>query len=147
MIIDKIENISKYGSVIPDNVISFLRRLSPETAAGQNKIKDGIYANIDIYPPKPYENCKFEAHKKYIDIQMLLSGEEDLEYTLAAGLETLEEYDEAKDVMFLKSPKNSVDKVHLTPYKFALIFPHEAHKPQIKTKTGLVKKVVVKIPV
>lgn len=147
MIIDKLENIVKYGSIIPESVIEFLIHLSPEAVAGHNKIKDEMYANIDIYPPKPYENCKFEAHKKYIDIQMILSGEEDLEYTSAAGLEVIEKYNDEKDIMFLKSPKFKTDKVHLTPYKFALIFPHEAHKPQIKTTTGLVKKVVVKIPV
>ena len=71
MIIDKLENIVKYGSIIPESVIEFLIHLSPEAVAGHNKIKDGMYANIDIYPPKPYENCKFEAHKKYIDIQEL----------------------------------------------------------------------------
>ncbi len=147
MIIDKLENISKYSSIIPESVIEFLKHLAPEADTGHNKIKDGIYANIDIYPPKPYENCKFEAHKKYIDIQMLLSGEEDLEYTPAGGIEIIEEYDDAKDVMFLGSPKIAVDKVHLTPYKFVYIFPHEAHKPQIKISKGLVKKVVVKIPI
>ena len=147
MIIDKIENIKKYNSLISDKIIEFLLKSSPETKIGRYKIDENTYANIDVYPPKPYDNCKFEAHKKYIDIQMLLSGEEDLEYTPAGGLEILEDYDETKDVMFLKNPKITSDKVHLTPYKFAFIFPHEAHKPQIKTTTGTVKKVVVKIAV
>ena len=78
---------------------------------------------------------------------MLLSGEENLEYTMAGGLEILENYDKDKDIMFFKNKSANSDTVHLIPYKFALIFPHEAHKPQIKIKSCSVKKVVVKIKV
>lgn len=147
MIVDKLENISKYESIIPQKVINFLKKLSPKKDAGHYIISDEIFANVDIYVPKPQENCHFEAHKKYIDIQMLLSGEEKLEYCMAGGLEILEKYDESRDITFYEDSAMNTDSVRLTPYKFAFIMPHEAHKPQIKTKTGLVKKVVVKIPV
>ena len=145
MIIDKLENISKYKPIISDKVIEFLKNISSGTPAGHYEIENGVYANIDEYSPKQFENCKFEAHKKYIDIQMVLSGEENLEYTNSDGLEVAEEYDENKDVMFFKNTKNDTDIVNLTPYKFAFIYPHEAHKPQIKTASDCVKKVVIKI--
>ena len=166
MIIDKIENIEKYLcspphpnplplgegvrpmlSVISGKVIDFLINLTPETSTGRYEIADGIYANVDEYEPKNYENCKFEAHKKYIDIQMVLSGEENLEYRCAEGLKISEEYDEKRDIMFFENPEEKSDYVHLTPYKFAFIYPHEAHKPQIKTSSPHVKKVVVKIKI
>jgi YhcH/YjgK/YiaL family protein len=161
MIIDKIENIEKYSLCLPcqregdreavegfsAKVIDFLINLTPETPAGRYEIADGIYANVDEYEPKNYENCKFEAHKKYIDIQMVLSGEENLEYRCADGLKISEEYDEKRDIMFFENPEEKSDYVHLTPFKFALIYPHEAHKPQIKTVSSFVKKVVVKIKV
>ena len=146
MIIDKLENISKYKPIISDKVIEFLKNILSDTPTGHYEIENGVYANIDEYSPKQFENCKFEAHKKYIDIQMILSGEENLEYTNADGLEVAEEYDENRDVMFFKNTKNDTDIVNLTPYKFAFIYPHEAHKPQIKTTSDYVKKVVVKIP-
>ena len=177
MIIDKIENISKYFCSPPhpnpqlctqshtahsspvrtsvplgegvrpmsDKVINFLQNLTPETPTGRYEISDGIYANVDEYEPKDYENCKFEAHKKYIDIQMVLKGEENLEYRCINGLKISEEYDENRDIMFFENPEEKSDYVHLTPYKFAFIYPHEAHKPQIKTVSSHAKKVVVKI--
>lgn len=159
MITDNIKNISKYSKtpsplegegcgegfcIIPPKVSAFLKTLSPDTPVGHYEIDDGIYANVDEYSPKPYENCKFEAHKKYIDIQMVLCGEENLEYTTVDGLEISEEYDENRDVMFFENTPD-FDTVKLTPFKFAFIFPHEAHKPQIKTTSDNVKKVVVKI--
>lgn len=147
MIIDKIENISKYSALIPNEVINFLKTLSPNYKVGHYELNDSAYVNVDQYLPKPYDNCMFEAHKKYIDIQMVLSGEENLEYTMAGGLEVKNKYDELKDVMFFANPKNITDCVKMTPYKFVLIFPHEAHKPQIKTKSGLVKKAVVKLKI
>ena len=69
MIIDKLENISKYN-IISQKVIDFLNTLTEETETGHYEIDENSYANIDVYETKSYENCKFEAHKKYIDIQM-----------------------------------------------------------------------------
>lgn len=147
MIIDQISNISKYRPIISDKVTEFLLQLSPDTQTGHYEIYEGVFANIDEYEPKLYESCKFEAHKKYIDIQMVLSGEENLEYIPVNGLNVSERYDESKDVMFFENPEAVADNVKLTPFKFAFIYPHEAHKPQIKTSANIVKKVVVKIAV
>ena len=146
MIIDKLENIQNYAN-ISQKVTDFLKNLRPDISAGHYEISDGIYANVDIYEPKTFVNCKFEAHKKFIDIQMLLEGEERLDYTPVKGLNISEVYDEKRDVMFFENPSKLVDSVILTPYKFAFINTWEAHKPQISTGFKHVKKVVVKIPV
>lgn len=147
MIIDKLENVLKYESIIPNDAIEFLRNLSPDLKTGRYELNNSNYVNVDEYIPKSYEDCFFEAHKKYIDIQMVLSGEENLEYTMADELKLKESYDELKDIMFFENSNNKSDFVHLTPYKFVLIFPHEAHKPQIRIKQGLVKKAVVKLKI
>lgn len=145
MIIDNLENISKYEKIISGKVINFLKNISCDAKTGHYEIDSNSYANVDEYSPKEYANCKFEAHKKYIDIQMVLSGEENLEYRCIDGLKISEEYDEKRDVMFFENSKTDFDTVKLTPYKFVFIYPHEAHKPQIKTTSSHVKKVVVKI--
>lgn len=77
MITDNIKNLENYN-IVSEKVVSFLMNLPTET--GHYEIDDTAYANIDIYNTKPLENCKFEAHKKYIDIQMLIQGEEELDY-------------------------------------------------------------------
>ena len=146
MIIDSLENLSLYNS-IPKNVIDFIKGLSPEKEVGCYKIDDRAYANIETYETKSIKDCKFEAHKKYVDIQMLLSGVEELDYISIKELTISDEYNESKDIMFFENPMKPVDRVILESGKFALIYPHEAHRPQIALydKSINVKKVVVKI--
>lgn len=146
MITDNIINIEKYPN-ISENVVKFLNELNAQTNTGHYEIDEHTYANIDIYETKSIENCKFEAHKKYIDIQMLLAGEEKLDYMPVENLKISEEYDSKKDVMFFENPTEKADTLQLKPFKFALIYPHEAHRPQMNTghKPQKVKKVVVKI--
>lgn len=146
MITDNIKNIKQYKN-ISKNVIGFLESLTSQTPTGHYEIDETAYANIDIYTTKPVENCKFEAHKKYIDIQMLLNGVEQLDYINIDGLEISEEYDAKRDVMFFETPTKAPDTLQLEPFKFGLIYPHEAHRPQmnINNTSTEVKKVVVKI--
>ena len=146
MIIDDLKNIDQYHN-IPKEAADYLQILSGQSDSGHYELGNGIYANIDIYEPKMFEDCRFEAHKKYIDIQMLLEGQERLDYTNIERLEILQEYDETRDVMFFKDSSKNFDSVILEPSKFVFIYPWEAHKPQISTGYKLIKKVVVKIPV
>jgi YhcH/YjgK/YiaL family protein len=145
MITDDIKNLKQYN-IVSEKVLEFLNNLTPDTQAGHYEIDETAYANIDIYNTKPVENCKFEAHKKYIDIQMLLEGFEELDYTNVKDLIVSEEYNSARDVMFFKNPTKSADTLQLEPFKFAFIYPYEAHRPQMGNNTK-VKKVVVKIAV
>ncbi len=146
MITDKIENIKNYKE-IPNQVSDFLKSLTSNSDTGHYEIDESSYANIDEYETKPVSNCKFEAHKKYIDIQMLLSGTEELDFIHTENLKIDEEYDCSRDVMFFKNPSIKPDSLILNPFKFAMIYPHEAHRPQMNAfdKPQKVKKVVVKI--
>lgn len=144
MITDNIKNIKNYDN-ISEGVKEFLLSLSSETPVGHYEIEQGAYANVDEYETKPLEKCKLEAHKKYIDIQMILTGEEELDYISVDGLNVSEAYDENRDVMFFEPPDCALDTIRLTCGKFALIYPHEAHRPQMRTNAVKVKKVVVKI--
>lgn len=148
MIIDSLDNISIYED-IPQNVIDFIKNLTPQIEVGRYEIDNNSYANVEVYETKNLKDCKFEAHKKYIDIQMLLSGIEELDYTPVKGLKVSEEYDAKRDIMFFENPDRILDSVILEAGKFALIYPHEAHRPQMAFNEILksVKKVVVKIKI
>ena len=148
MIFDKIENIDKYTQ-IPEQARDFIKKLTPDAAVGRREIAEGIYANIDEYFTKPPEKCRLEAHKQYIDIQLLLIGREELDYTDVDGLEISEVYDAQRDVMFFAAPCCRLNSVMLERGYFTLLYPHEAHQPQMNCgeKSEAVKKVVVKIRV
>lgn len=148
MIHDKIENIDLY-SEIPVDAAAYIKNLSNDISCGKYYVNQDIFVNIDEYLPRRFENCKFEAHKKYIDIQIVLQGCEYLDYTLSESLEVDIPYDTEKDIAFFTEPDLHVNRVVLELGNFVLLYPHEAHKPQIRAFDGPqeVKKAVVKIPV
>lgn len=147
MIFDSIENIEKYN--ISQNIIEFIKTLNSETKTGRYELDSKNYANVDTYTTKEHDKCGLEAHKKYIDIQILLSGKERLDYIDIDRLDVKEQYDENRDVMFFHVPVSSLNTVHLEEGKFALLYPYEAHRPQMNADNRAcnVKKVVVKIKV
>lgn len=150
MIFDDIKNIKKYAE-IDEKIAEFISGLNTDVPSGRIYLSDDglTYANVDEYTTKLHENCKLEAHKKYIDIQIMLDGVEELDYTDTDGLDVSEPYDIARDVMFFAKTERVLNKVVLAAGKFVLLYPHEAHQPQMAYKNSptAVKKVVVKIPV
>ena len=148
MIFDKIENIRNYPQIVPA-VVDFIFNIEENQPVGRIylSVDKTVWANVDEYTTNPLAECKFEAHKKYIDIQLLLSGEEKIETAFTDELDITEPYDENRDVMFLADTENKA-VVPLKKGYFALFNPTDAHKPQIAFSIPeKVKKVVVKIPV
>ena len=142
MIYDKIENIDLYN--IPQEAKDFIRSLKSDIDYGKRILNDKIYANVEEY--KTRETGFFEAHKRYVDIQLLLSGEEIIEVTPAKNLKVKKEYDLNRDIAFYFDGDDYITKVKLSAGSFAVLYPHEAHKPQMAYKSQInVKKVVVKI--
>ena len=149
MISDCLSNIFKYGE-IPKKTADFILGLNDKTPAGHYEIDENTYVNVDIYETKLPENCRYEAHKKYIDIQLLLDGKEQLDCISPEQLKIIEPYNEEKDIMFFENSENVPDASFiLKTGRFVLIYPHEAHRPQmaINNFPQKVKKIVVKIRV
>lgn len=146
MIIDKIENISNYAE-IPNCLADTVKSLSKDAVCGRIIINESDYINIETYQTKNIEDAKFEAHRDYIDIQILLSGREKIYYTSISGLTENEPYNESKDIVFYTDEVKAQDYLTLDGTNFAMIFPHEAHAPQVSVNENseIVKKVVVKL--
>lgn len=146
MIVDKIENIKNY-SQIPNKAVDFILSLSSDIALGRYELDDGEYVNIESYSTKVIENAKFEAHRKYIDIQLLLSGKEKIYIKNINNLSQPLEFDSKKDIGFYNDLVSGADYVTLDGSNFALIYPYEAHAPQVAMDNvpENVKKVVVKL--
>ena len=144
MITDKIENLKNYKEIPTDAINKFLSGIQN----GKHIISDNCYINVEEYTTKDIVNAKFEAHKNYIDVQILLNGKEDIYYTDVNDNLTVQiPYDENKDIMFYSDSVNSYNKVTLDGSNFVLLYPTDAHAPQVATTTPpeKVKKVVIKI--
>lgn len=105
--------------------------------------ENGEYANVQEYVPDSSEH--FEAHKKYIDIQYVISGKEYIESLDVSDISPVIPYNTAKDVRFYDSNdyvRNLADNSIIF-----IFFPNDAHKPGINAGSqDTVKKVVIKVP-
>lgn len=106
---------------------------------------DNLYATISEYNTKNEETTKFEAHRKYIDIQYVIKGKEIMNLTPRAMVkDVVTPYDSAKDIEFMNVEK--VVKHIATPSNFFIFFPSDAHRPGIKDGVSApVRKVVIKV--
>lgn len=112
-------------------------------ANGIYEINENVYASVQSYITK--DDAPYEAHRDYIDIQYMISGEELSGVTDYSNCATKEEYKKEKDIEFLYPPKNE-EYFKIKEGEFFVFFPHDAHKPAIKINDNkLVKKAVVKV--
>lgn len=112
---------------------------------GKYVIDDDSYYLVQEYNSKMRENCRLEAHKKYVDVQWIVSGEEELDIVAPEGLEVSEEYNGDKDVVFYKAPV-LMQKIILRSGSYMVILPEMAHMPGCAVNESVaVKKVVIKV--
>ncbi len=103
-----------------------------------------LFVNVDEYTTKDEEDCRFEAHREYIDIQYLIYGEEKIGISDLGKTSEIIPYDSIKDVTFLTAEQNNYRTA--SPDRFFVFFPEDAHRPCVKTdEKSKVRKVVVKI--
>ena len=149
MIIDKLKNAFLYYG-ISEKIATALKYLENtdllEFQNGKYNIEDDdIFVIVQDYHTKPLSEGKFEAHKKYIDIQYIINGVEKMGYTYVHKLNPITEYDEEKDIIFFEG---DADFVTVEEGFFTVFAPEDAHMPGIEPKTSeYVKKAVVKIKV
>lgn len=147
MIVDKIEKLKLYKE-IPSEVVKFLSELDINNIKlGKRVLSDTIYVNIEEYNTKNIEVANFESHDKYIDIQLLLKGSENIYYASRDNLSVKVPYDETRDIAFYSDRIQNYPYIKLDGTNFMMIYPHEAHAPQVSINglTQKVLKVVVKI--
>lgn len=146
MILDLLSQHAPYTSIHPGFAagFEFLRRPDLATLAAGRYAIDGerIYAIVQDYETKPWGEGFLEVHRRYTDIQYIVSGEEFIGYAPLEKQPVKERYDEATDIAFLYGPS---DPTLMRSGMFAIFFPHDAHMPARTTSVpSAVRKVVVK---
>ncbi len=114
---------------------------------GHYDLEDGIYVNIDVYDTDSYENRKYESHRRYLDIQYMISGEENMIVLPVDSLQVLEPYDKERDIEFydrtVQGESYTVGEGEMMEF-----MPQDGHMPGIAVDGSMrVKKAVFKIPV
>lgn len=150
IVFDSISNYKNYTDLSP----RIARALKIMAATDFSELENGKYPVDEdklFYMVQRYDTAppldKLEAHRKYIDIQLIAKGEERLGVANTKDLEVHTPYDEAKDVEFFAARKD-IKYLDATEGTFVIFWPRHAHMPgrQI-TVPKTVTKVVFKIKI
>lgn len=146
MILDRIENAALYFAIHPKFKLAFehaIRMNAEATPAGRYELDgENMYALVQEYNTKLKEDAKWEAHRRYIDLQYVVQGQESMGYSNIHHLQQ-GEYDASKDFLPLFGEG---DQVILRRGCFVLLFPEDAHMPSMAVgESAPARKIVLKI--
>lgn len=147
MIRDRIENIKQYDGVVPAEMIAdFLEKNDAKTIpCGRYELDGGAFVNVcDITES---EDCgKYEAHRKFSDLQYVVTGDEVMFRTDVRNCFG-GEYSDGGDCIIFDDCDGTFDRCHLTAGEFALFDPVDAHMPGLRGKARSIRKLIFKLPV
>jgi YhcH/YjgK/YiaL family protein len=124
------------------------RLLNLPVGAFEKRVLDDMnFALEQVYNSKLREECFFESHNSYIDVQFILDGEETIEVVNNQTLRITSQYN--KDIDLIKyDDTKSASSLKLQKGDIAIFFPEDAHMPCLQTnKSEKVVKTVVKVAV
>lgn len=146
MILDSVKNSALYYGVNPrfQRAFEYLATVDLEAIEpGKYEIEGReIFMNVVEKELKKPEDAKLEVHDKYIDIQVVVRGEETFGWSERCDCtQPREEFDAEKDIQFfLDKPQTCYT---LRGGQFSILFPEDAHAPMIGE--GIVKKIIFKV--
>ncbi len=147
MILDTLDNAAKYAGlrIGISEAFGFLNqpRLIDLPDGKYEILGDRVFAMIAHEEGRKVSDGELEGHRKYIDIQYVISGEESMGWSPREGLVPSLEYDVETDLEFFKGPPKSI--IRVPPGSFAIFLSTDAHLPLIGK--GPIHKVVVKVAV
>ena len=148
MIYAKNKDALTYRGIHP-NLDLALEHITPEFLASVGServdIVDGVYATRFTYETVPAEESFFEAHKKYLDIHIMVEGREGVEI---APPEALAEFDRVEANDFYAYRGEGDYKLILSPGDFLVVFPGDAHRIKMQLDgPKTVSKVVFKVKI
>jgi len=147
MIWDRLSSISSYKGLWPalDTAIDYIQREDLNSIPlTKIEIAPGLVTAVrQEYSTKPIPECKWEAHRLWADIQMVLKGEELFGYAPLDAMTVKVPYNPAKDVEYFDG---SGDLLLLAPGRFGVLLAHDVHLPcAVVAEPQPVVKIVFKI--
>jgi YhcH/YjgK/YiaL family protein len=108
---------------------------------------DDVYVLLSEAETRPPEQVPFEAHRRYVDVQLVVRGQESIGVAPASELRTSEAYDAARDIEFFAPPPRS-ETIELREGDLAVFAPGDGHRPSLHLDgPHVTRKAVVKVSV
>jgi biofilm protein TabA len=153
MVVSDVDRMAEQVAMTPNmkKALDFIHTSrGKELADGRVDIDgDQVYALVQSYDTSlAGDKPRLEGHKKYIDVQYVLSGHEIIGWALTDRVDVTVQYDDAKDVWFGVADPSEFTPVHVFTGEAAIFYPTDAHAPRLAAgKPSFVKKVVIKVAV
>lgn len=150
MIVDSINNAKKYFNLDKrfEKIFSYLASLTEDAGLGWQDFGDfriGV-SECETFDKDNEGNARSaEAHREYADIHYVISGDEGMGYANIESMKSVCDYNSEQDYQLLSG---EVSLVHLRKGDFCLVFPEDAHIPQMTAgENRHLKKAVVKFKI
>ena len=148
MMMGEVQSLPSAGlhPALQDALTLALAARPQETAPGRYELQgDNIFMNVMTFNTQSPVEKKAELHEQYIDIQLLLNGEERILFGTAGTARQCEEFHHEDDYQLCSAIENE-QAIILKPGMFAVFMPGEPHKPGcVVGEPDEIKKVVVKV--
>lgn len=146
MIVCPWKDLGRYADVIPglEEAVNFVNELKDFTPAtyplsGSNKVL------VQALTTKAWETSLLEAHREFLDIQLIIKGKEVMGWAPIAQLEATEEYNAAKDKQMFQGKNYPMEIAEGYCY---VVYPEDAHAPSVHLDEAHdICKIVIKLKV
>ena len=149
MIVDSLANAKLYRALHPRLAAAFdyLAAFDVATPDGRYPVDaDRVHVLVQSYATKPAAEKKWESHRRYLDVQYIVSGRELMTVAPIGALAGATAYDEAKDVINYGGASGEASTLYVERGQFAIFLPHDGHRPGVAVDASEdVRKVVVKV--
>jgi biofilm protein TabA len=148
MIFSTLSQADRYAKLHPlfPRAFEYIRNTDLNTlATGIHPIIDKqLFVIVEEAQGRTREAAKLECHRRYIDIQLVLEGTDEMGWKpLDDCLNPIDDYSEERDIQFFE---DAADSWISTPANtFCIFFPDDAHAPLVST--GKIRKCIFKIAV
>lgn len=148
MIVDRIDRSASYNGIVPEfkEAMEFALGLAdkPVGTYQYDKLPEGtVFAMVQEGETRSFEDGMIEAHRKYMDVQIMLEGGETVYYADIDGLTETVPYKE--DIVFYEK---AGQPARIEKGMFYLALPHDGHLPSCHLDSpGKFRKIVLKIRV
>lgn len=148
MILSTVSQSSRYSILHPllPRAFDYIRNTDLHSLApGHHRILgDNLFVIVEHMPGRTQAEAKLEAHRRYIDIQLILEGIDEMGWKpLADCCNPVGDYNEEKDIRFFHDTPDTW--IVTPPDMFCVFFPEDAHAPLVSN--GTIRKAVFKIAV
>lgn len=148
MILDTLASLNRYTALHPwfARVFEYLRGTDlMMLSLGRHAVQgEQLFAIVEHCAGRTREEAKLECHRRYIDIQLVLEGVDEMGWKPVADcVDPATDYDTARDIRFFNDTPSSW--IATPPGAFCIFFPEDAHAPLVSS--GHIRKVVMKVAV